>query len=63
MKDLSGKPTDRRARHRYEQRRLFWIVAIFLVVVGGIAIIVIYGLSAGSGNEVAHRPGGPPSLF
>jgi fatty acid desaturase len=46
MKDDSGKPTDLRARRRREQRRLFWIVAIFLVVVGSVAIGVAYGPSA-----------------
>lgn len=42
----NGKPTDLRARRRREQRRLFWIVAAFLVVVGSIAIGVAYGPSA-----------------
>ena len=46
MTDDSGKPTDLRARRRREQRRLFWIVAVFLVVVGGIGIAVVYGPSA-----------------
>ena len=46
MKGDSGKPTDLRARRRQEQRRLFWIVAIFLVVVGGITIGLVYGPSA-----------------
>ena len=44
MKDLSGTPTDLRNRRRHEQRRLFWIVAIFLVVVGGIVITAAYVL-------------------
>jgi len=42
----NGKPTDLRGQRRREQRRLFWIVAIFLVVVGSIAIGVAYGPSA-----------------
>ncbi len=46
MKDNAGKPTDLRAQRRREQRRLFWIVAVFLVVGGGIAIAVVYGSSA-----------------
>jgi fatty acid desaturase len=41
-----GRPTDLRTQRRREQRRLFWIVAIFLVVVGSIAIGVAYGPSA-----------------
>jgi len=40
----SPSPTDLRGRRRREQRRLFWIVAVFLVVVGGIAIALVYGL-------------------
>jgi uncharacterized membrane protein YhaH (DUF805 family) len=46
MKDEPGKPTDLRGRRRREQRRLFWIVAIFLVVVGSVAIALAYGPSA-----------------
>lgn len=46
MKDTSGKPTDLRAQRKREQRRLFWIVATFLVVVGSIAIALVYGLPA-----------------
>jgi len=46
MKNESGKPTDLRARRRREQRRLFWIVAAFLIVVGSLAIGVAYGPSA-----------------
>jgi heme A synthase len=42
----NGKPTDLRGQRRREQRRLFWIVAIFLVVVGSVAIGVAYGPSA-----------------
>jgi fatty acid desaturase len=41
-----GKPTDLRGQRRREQRRLFWIVAIFLVVVGSVAIGVAYGSNA-----------------
>jgi Na+/proline symporter len=46
MKDDGNRPTDLRARRRREQRRLFWIVAAFLVVVGGIAIALVYGPEA-----------------
>ena len=46
MKNEPGKPTDLRGQRRREQRRLLWIVAIFLVVVGSIAIGVAYGPSA-----------------
>jgi fatty acid desaturase len=46
VKNSSGQPTDLRARRRREQRRLFWIVAIFLVVVGSISIALAYGSSA-----------------
>ena len=46
MKDVSGKPTDLRARHQREQRRLFWVVAVFLVVGGSITIALVYGLPA-----------------
>jgi fatty acid desaturase len=41
-----NKPTDLRAQRKREQRRLFWIVAVFLVVVGSAAIGVAYGPSA-----------------
>jgi len=41
-----GRPTDLRAQRRREQRRLFWIVAAFLVVVGSVAIWLAYGPSA-----------------
>ena len=46
MKNSPGKPTNPRARRRLEQRRLFWIVAVFLVVVGGTTIALVYGPSA-----------------
>lgn len=46
VKDSPGQPTDLRARRRREQRRLLWIVAIFLVVVGSISIALTYGSSA-----------------
>jgi len=36
-------PTDPRAQRRREQRRLFWIVVAFLVVVGGVTIALVYG--------------------
>ena len=37
-------PIDMRQYRRREQRRLFWIVAVFLVVVGGLTIGLVYGL-------------------
>jgi Na+/proline symporter len=46
MKNEPGKPTDLRTRRRREQRRLFWTVAIFLVVIGSVAIGLAYGPSA-----------------
>jgi fatty acid desaturase len=46
MKEGPGKPTNPRAQRQREQRRLFWIVAIFLVVVGSISIALAYGPSA-----------------
>ena len=46
MKNTSGKPTDLRAQRKREQRRLFWIVAAFLVVGGSIAIALVYGPQA-----------------
>ncbi len=46
MKDSLGQPTNLRAQRRSEQRRLFWIVAVFLVVVGSISIGLAYGPSA-----------------
>ena len=46
MKNDAGRPTDQRAQRRREQRRLFWIVAAFLVVVGSVAIGVAYGPTA-----------------
>jgi len=46
MDQNSNNPTDLRAQRRREQRRLFWIVAAFLVVVGSVAIGVAYGPSA-----------------
>ena len=46
MKDSPGRPTDLRAQRRREQRRLFWIVAAFLVVGGSITIALVYGLPA-----------------
>lgn len=42
----AGRPTDRRAQRRREQRRLFLTVAAFLVVVGSVAIGAVYGPSA-----------------
>jgi hypothetical protein len=41
-----GKPNNPRARRQGERRRLFWIVAVFLVVVGGAAIALAYDLPA-----------------
>ena len=46
MKNHAGRPTDLRAQRRREQRRLFWIVAVFLVVGGSIAIALVYGAEA-----------------
>jgi uncharacterized membrane protein YphA (DoxX/SURF4 family) len=46
MKDRPSRPTDLRAQRRREQRRLFWVVAAFLVVGGGIAIALVYGAQA-----------------
>jgi fatty acid desaturase len=46
MKDDANRPTDLRARRRREQRRLFWVVVAFLVIVGGIAIALVYGPEA-----------------
>jgi Na+/proline symporter len=43
VRGSTDRPTDLRAQRRREQRRLFWIVAVFLVVVGGIAIALVYG--------------------
>lgn len=43
MKNSPAKPTDLRAQRRREQRRLFWIVAAFLVIVGSITIALVYG--------------------
>jgi uncharacterized membrane protein len=42
MKDQeqAANPRDQRRR---EQRRLFWVIAGFLVVVGGLAIALAYG--------------------
>ena len=46
MKDDANRPTDLRRARRREQRRLFWVVAAFIVVVGGIAIALVYGPEA-----------------
>ncbi len=46
MKEDPGKPTDLRARRQREQRRLFWTVVVFLVVVGSITIALVYGPQA-----------------
>jgi fatty acid desaturase len=43
VKGDTDRPTDLRARRRREQRRLFRIVAAFLVVVGGVTIALVYG--------------------
>jgi hypothetical protein len=43
MMSRGGKPTDRRAQRRAEQRRLLWAVLLFLVVGGGLAIALAYG--------------------
>jgi hypothetical protein len=41
-----GDPTNPRRQRRLEQRRLFWAVAVFLVVVGGGIIALVYGSRA-----------------
>ncbi len=46
MKDSPGKPTDLRAQRKREQRRLFWIVAAFLVIGGSVTIALVYGPQA-----------------
>ena len=46
MKNTPNKPTDLRAQRRREQRRLYWVVAAFLVLVGGAVIALVYGPSA-----------------
>ena len=46
MNDDADKFTDLRAQRRREQRRLFWSVIVFLVVVGSAAIALVYGLPA-----------------
>lgn len=40
------EPANPRARRRREQRRLFWLVAGFLVVGGGAVIALAYGSRA-----------------
>ncbi len=44
--DHASGPSNPRAQHRREQRRLFWVVAGFLVVGGGAAIALAYGTRA-----------------
>jgi fatty acid desaturase len=50
VKDSPSKPTNQptnpRAQRQREQRRLFWIVVFFLVVVGSVTIALVYGPSA-----------------
>jgi hypothetical protein len=46
VKDSPGRPTNPRGQRQREQRRLFWVVAIFLVVVGSITIALVYGPQA-----------------
>ena len=46
LKDSPAKPTDLRAQRRREQQRLFWAVAIFLVIGGGASIALAYGSRA-----------------
>lgn len=41
-----GDPSNPRAERRREQRRLFWVVAGFLVVGGGAVIALAYGSRA-----------------
>ena len=46
----SRPPTDLRASRRREDRRLVFVIMAFLVVVGGLAIAVVYGwTTAGTG--------------
>ena len=46
MMDEQEKPTNSRAQRRREQRRLFWLVAGFLIVGGGAVIALAYGSRA-----------------
>lgn len=46
MNDSTRRPSSPRARRRREQRRLLWIIVAFLVVVGPVAIALVYGLPA-----------------
>jgi uncharacterized membrane protein len=41
-----NKPANPRAERRREQRRLFWLVVAFLIVVGGAVIGLAYGSRA-----------------
>lgn len=40
------RPANPRAQRRREQRRIFWVVAGFLIVVGGAVIALAYGSRA-----------------
>ena len=46
MKDSTDRPAEPRAQRQREQRRLFWVVAAFLVIGGGITIALVYGPQA-----------------
>ncbi len=46
MTNSPGQPSNPRAQRKREQRRLFWTVTVFLVVVGSIAIALAYGSPA-----------------
>jgi hypothetical protein len=46
VKNTPNKPTNPRAQRRREQRRLFWVIAAFLVIVGGAVIALVYGPGA-----------------
>jgi protein-S-isoprenylcysteine O-methyltransferase Ste14 len=43
VKGSRNKPTDLRAQRQREQRRLFWAVVVFLVVIGTSVIALVYG--------------------
>lgn len=42
----SGRPGNPRTQRQREQRRLLWIVVVFLVVAGSLAIALVYGVPA-----------------
>ena len=53
MKDSANKPTDLRAQRQREQRRLFWTVVAFLVIVGTSVIALVYGPPAAVASCIA----------